>query len=82
MDAGAVNATDTCAFPGVAVAPVGAPGAPSGVTRAVAADGGPVPKAVVAVTVNVYPTPFVKPVTTSGLDAPEAVNPPGLEVAV
>ena len=82
MEAGAVKATDTCALPAVAAAPVGAPGIPSGVTRAVAADAEPVPIAFVAVTVKVYPTPLVSPVTTSGLAAPEAVRLPGLEVAV
>src|SRR5450631_3305991 len=82
VTAGAVNATDTCPLPGIAAAPVGAPGNPKGVTRAVATDAGPVPMTFVAVTVKVYPTPFVRPATTRGLAAPLAVNPPGLEVAV
>jgi hypothetical protein len=36
----------------------------------------------VAVTVNVYAVPVVRPVTTSGEDAPVAVKPPGEDVAV
>jgi hypothetical protein len=36
----------------------------------------------VAVTVNVYAVPFVKPVTVNGELAPEAVNPPGEDVAL
>jgi hypothetical protein len=36
----------------------------------------------VAVTVNVYDVPFVRPVTVIGDDAPVAVNPPGFEVTV
>jgi hypothetical protein len=47
-----------------------------------AADAGPVPIALVAVTVKVYAVPFVKPVTVIGLDAPVAVMLPGLEVTV
>ncbi len=41
-----------------------------------------VPALLVAVTVKVYAVPLVRPVTTIGLDEPEAVNPPGLEVTV
>jgi hypothetical protein len=41
-----------------------------------------VPTLLVAVTVNVYAVPFVRPVTVRGDDAPLAVSPPGLEVAV
>jgi hypothetical protein len=38
--------------------------------------------ALVAVTVNVYAVPLVKPDTVIGLDDPVPVNPPGLDVAV
>ena len=50
---GALN--DTLARPGPAVAdtPVGVPGTPAGVTAFVAADAEPVPRLLVAVTVNV-----------------------------
>jgi hypothetical protein len=41
-----------------------------------------VPIALAAVTVNVYAVFDCKPVTVNGLDAPLAVNPPGLEVTV
>ena len=41
-----------------------------------------VPALLVAVTVKVYAVPLVRPVTTIGLDEPEAVNPPELEVTV
>jgi hypothetical protein len=54
----------------------------AGVTDALAADAAPVPTAFVAVTVNVYAVPLLKPVTVSGLDAPDAVKPPGLDVTV
>jgi hypothetical protein len=46
-----------------------------------AAEAADVPLALVAVTVNVYATPVVKPVTVIG-DEPVAVIPPGLDVAV
>jgi hypothetical protein len=36
----------------------------------------------VAVTVKVYEVDDCKPVTVKGDDAPEAVNPPGLDVTV
>jgi hypothetical protein len=49
LDAGAVNVTVACAFPAVATPIVGAPGTPPGVTPR-AAEEGPVPAALVAVT--------------------------------
>jgi hypothetical protein len=54
----------------------------AGVTLLLAALAGPVPVALVAVTVKVYAVPVVNPVTVIGEDAPVAVIPPGLEVAV
>ena len=60
---GAVKLTLACAFPAVAVAPVGGRGAPTGVTAFDGSDGGPVPAIFVATAVNVYDTPFVRPVT-------------------
>jgi hypothetical protein len=60
--AGAVHDTVADPFPGTADTPVGATGAPT-VTAAVAADGGPVPFAFFAATVNVYVVPLVNPVT-------------------
>jgi hypothetical protein len=47
-----------------------------------AADAALVPRLLVAVTVNVYETLDCKPVTVNGDEAPDAVNPPGLDVAV
>ncbi|MBK7743707.1 MAG: hypothetical protein IPI40_08510 [Betaproteobacteria bacterium] len=71
-------------MPRVAVTAVGAPGTVAGVTAADAADAGPVPTALVAVTVNVYAVPLARPDTV--IDAHGAVQLPvklpGLDVAV
>ena len=57
-----------------------------GVARIVSAfdgaDGGPVPVAFVAVAMNVYVEPSVRPANTIGLDAPDTVAPPGDAVTV
>ena len=53
-----------------------------GVTLLLAELAADVPLVFVATAVNVYAVPFVRPVTTSGLDEPVAVSPPGLEVTV
>ena len=53
-----------------------------GVTALDAADGAPVPAALVAVTVNVYVVPLVRPVKVTGEAPPVAVAPPGLAVTV
>ena len=53
LEAGAVKLTTACAFPAVADTPVGAPGLVAGVIVFEAAEGGPVPTVLVAVTVNV-----------------------------
>lgn len=50
-----------------------------------AADAGPVPAELVAVTVNVYAVPFVSPLTVAEVVVPlavVAVKPPGAEVTV
>ena len=57
-------------------------GIPTGVTLLEAADGLPVPIALVAFTVNVYAVPLLNPVTVIGDVAPELVKFPGLEVTV
>ena len=49
-----------------AVTVVGAPGTVRGVTAVLAVDGALVPAALVAVTVNVYAVPLVRPVTVHG----------------
>ena len=53
-----------------------------GVTLFDAAEALPVPMAFVAVTVNVYAVPLVRPVTVIGELAALPVKPPGLDVAV
>jgi hypothetical protein len=53
-----------------------------GVTELEAAEAALVPTAFVAVTVNVYAVPFVKPVTVIGLDVPVAIMLPGFDVTV
>lgn len=53
-----------------------------GVTLLEGADSGPLRTAFVAWTVNVYAVPFVSPVTTIGLPAPDAVKAPGVDVTV
>jgi hypothetical protein len=47
-----------------------------------AADAAPVPRELVAVTVNVYAIADCNPVTVTGDEAPDPVNPPGLDVTV
>ena len=70
-------------MPAIAVPIVGAFGATAcGVTLFDAVDSAPAPNTLFATTVNVYAAPFVKPVTASGLVAPVAVIPDGVEVAV
>ena len=76
LEPGAVQATVTdVALAIVAVPIVGAPGtANTGVTEADAVDALDVPAEFVAVVVNVYAVPFVKPVTTHEPDAPVTVQ--------
>ena len=60
----------------------GAPGTVAGVTALEAADGGPTPATLVAVTVKVYVVPLANPVIVIGEAVPVAVMPLGLEVTV
>jgi hypothetical protein len=60
---GAVKVMVACPLPRVAVIPVGAFGVVAGVTALLAAELALVPTILVAVTVKVYSTPFVRPVT-------------------
>jgi hypothetical protein len=53
-----------------------------GVTLLLAADAAEVPLALVALTVNVYSVPAVKPETVIGEDEPVPVAPPGEAVTV
>jgi len=82
-EAGALQDTTDWAFAfAVADTEVGAPGAVAGTTAPEAVDGDPGPAAFVAVTVNVYEVPFVRPVTVQLVDAVVQVNEPGEEVTV
>ena len=76
------QANVTCTLPAVAVFKVGAPGTVRGVALR-AFEAAPAPAAFVAVTVNEYRTPFVRPVTVQVVvPVVEQVAPPGLAVAV
>ena len=80
--AGAVNDTTANEVPATADTPVGASGATIvGVTEFDALDALLVPIVVVAVTVNVYADPFVRPVNTYG-DAEHVTALPELGVIV
>src|SRR5258707_10811686 len=80
---GGEKLTVACALAPVAVPMIGAPGRVTGVTAFEAAEAGPVSGTeLVAVTVNVYVAPLVKPVIVMGDPAPVAVRVPGLEVTV
>ena len=61
---------------------VGASGTVEGTIEADAADGEPMPDAFVAVTVNEYEVPFVRPATVHEVVAAVHENPPGDEVTV
>ena len=83
VEDGAVHDTTDWAFAfAVADTEVGAPGAVAGTTAPEAVDGEPVPAAFVAVTVNVYEVPLVRPVTVQLVVAVVQVNEPGDEVTV
>jgi len=81
---GAVH--ETSIQPGVALATAfgadGASGTVAGVTGLDGADGALLPTAFVAMTVNVYEVPFVRPFTGQLVVAVEQVKPPGDEVTV
>jgi hypothetical protein len=74
--AGAEKLTVACALPAVAVPIVGAPGVVAGVTLLEAADAGPAPTPLVAVTVNVYAVPLARTRTVHGDVAHVPVCPP------
>ena len=80
LDGGAVNVAVACVFPGVTPEIVGAPGTVAGVTVFDAADGALVPALFVAVTVQLTGVPFVRPVTTIGDPAPDALCEPHVAV--
>jgi hypothetical protein len=71
-----------CPLSATAVTPVGAFGIVEGMTELLVLDEILVPTEFVAVTVNVYEVPFVRPVIVIGEDPPIALNPPVFEVTV
>ena len=74
FEAGAVQDTTDWAFWwAMAVTPVGAPGMVDGVAATGGDDAGLVPTPLVAVTVNVYAVPLVRPVTVQVVVAPLGV---------
>ncbi len=82
FETGALKVTVTCPLPWVAVPMIGASGTVAGTTELEVADPALSPSAFVAVTVKVYVTPFVNPVTVIGEVPPVAVIPPGEDVTV
>lgn len=83
FQAGATKLTVAVVLPARAAPIVGASGTVAGVTLLEGAEGSPTPTAFVAVTVNRYATPFVRPVTVIGLSVvPVAVMEPGFDVTV
>ena len=74
--AGGVKTTDATVFPAVATTPVGGPGATAGITGTDDTDGTEVAASLLAVTANVYESPFVRPVTEIGLEDPVTDWPP------
>ena len=83
--AGAVHDTVTDPTPAVAVNPAGANGAvaaPAGVTALDAADAGPVPTPLVAVTVKVYVVPFANPETVAVVAGGDPLTTTGLSAVV
>ena len=69
-------------MPNTPETPVGTPGTVAGTTAPDAVDAEPVPAAFVAVTVNVYEVPFVRPVTVQLVVAVVQVSDPGEDVTV
>ena len=83
FDAGAVQETTDWVFAApVAVTEVGAPGTAEGTIEEDATEAEPVPDTFVAVTVNEYDVPLVRPLTVHEVDEVVHCNPPGLEVTV
>jgi hypothetical protein len=66
----------------VAETEVGAPGTVDGTAAAEASEAEPVPDTLVAVTVNEYEVPLVRPITVHEVEAVVQVNRPGFEVTM
>src|SRR5258708_26149042 len=73
LEAGASQLNITWLFPGVTSRPAGAPGTVAGVTELDGDEAGPVPTALVAVTVKVYLVPLVRPLTVALVAVPLAL---------
>ena len=83
FDAGAVQETEAeAAIAPVATTEVGASGTAEGTIDDDATEAEPVPDTFVAVTVNEYDVPLVRPLTVHEVDEVVHCNPPGLEVTV
>ena len=82
LSLGALKEIVAWPFAATALTPVGAPGMVAGVTELLALDAVLVPTEFVAVTVNVYAVPLVRPVIVIGDEPPVAVKPPVFEVTV
>jgi hypothetical protein len=82
FDIGAVNEMVAWPLPATADTPVGAFGAVAGVTRLLVIDAVLVPSAFVAVTVNAYAVPLVRPVTVIGDPLLLAEKPPIVDETV
>ena len=82
--AGQVEDGDAWQFGGVPVSPAGQveDGGDSGTAESDGEDCQPEPRALTAVTTNVYETPLVKPPTVIGEADPVALAPPGVAVTV
>ncbi len=73
FETGALKVMVACPLPAVAVPIVGAPGTVEGTIELLVAEAVLVPLAFVAVTVNVYVVPLLRPVTVIGEEPAEAV---------
>ena len=82
LEVGSFQVTTALAFPAVAFTPVGASGRVIGVTAAEASEAVEVPATFVAVTVNVYAVPLVRPLIVALVPVLLTVAPPGLAVRV
>lgn len=82
MNPGRLHESVTCVLPAVTEIAVGGSGTVAGVTELLAAEDKLLPTAFVAITVNVYAVPFVRPVTVMGLPVEVAKNPPEFAVTV
>jgi hypothetical protein len=82
LDDGALHDTAAWVLPAVALTSVGAPGVVTGVIALDALDAELAPAPFVAVTVNVYWVPLVKPVNVSDVPVVVALMLPGDDVTV